>query len=226
MLRGLFVTGTDTCVGKTVAAAALLCRYRGEIPLRYWKPIQTGIEQDDDTAEVRRLSDASDDEIFAEGIRLPNPVSPHLAAQQSGQTIDLLFLGDMARRRASARHDQEKRWIVEGAGGALVPVNDTALMTDLMALLDLPVLIVARNALGTINHTLLTLEALRARGRRIAGVLMSGSGDGSNAKAIEHYGKISVINEIPHFHQLPSKEFKQWAETEFDPKGSLLEFLQ
>src|SRR5438046_4537076 len=126
MLRGLFVTGTDTGVGKTVAAATLLCRYRKEIPLRYWKPIQTGIEQDDDTADVRKLSNAFNDEIFGEGIRLPNPVSPHLAAQQSGQRIDLLSLADMAG--AQARLHQDKRWIVEGAGGALVPVNSGALM--------------------------------------------------------------------------------------------------
>ena len=81
MLRGLFVTGTDTGVGKTVAAAALLHRYRGQLPLRYWKPIQTGIEQDDDTAEVARLAACGPHEVLAAGVRLERPVSPHLAAQ-------------------------------------------------------------------------------------------------------------------------------------------------
>ena len=83
MIRGLFVTGTDTGVGKTVVSAALLARYCPTVALRYWKPIQTGIEQDDDTEEIRRLTAPSLAEILDDGIRLPNPVSPHLAAKMA-----------------------------------------------------------------------------------------------------------------------------------------------
>src|ERR1700733_1783553 len=94
MIRGLFVTGTDTGVGKTVVSAALMHRYRAGIPLRYWKPIQTGIEQDDDTAEVERLGDCRSGEIQRAGIRLRHPVSPHLAARLNGTTIALRPLVD------------------------------------------------------------------------------------------------------------------------------------
>src|SRR5579863_2322256 len=151
-MKGLFVTGTDTGVGKTIAAAALMHRFRGAGPLRYWKPIQTGIEIDDDTATVQRLGACSPEEIFDKGVRLPKPVSPHLAAQLAGQRIDLA---------AMRRHipDDDTRWIVEGAGGLLVPINETQSMVDWIAYLALPVLVVARSALGTINHTLLTLES-------------------------------------------------------------------
>ena len=85
MPRGLFVTGTDTNVGKTVVSAALMHRYGTAVALRYWKPVQTGIEQDDDAREVHRLAGCE----IASGIRLPRPVSPHLAAKWSGQNIRL-----------------------------------------------------------------------------------------------------------------------------------------
>ena len=103
MLRGLFITGTDTGVGKTVTAAALMHRYRGDVPLRYWKPIQTGIEEDDDTAVVRDLGGCAEQEIFDQGVRLPRPVSPHLAARLSGKEIALnsvteLVAGEPQRR--------------------------------------------------------------------------------------------------------------------------------
>src|SRR5579863_3409206 len=91
-MKGLFVTGTDTGVGKTIAAAALMHRYRDAAPLRYWKPIQTGIEIDDDTAAVRRMGACAEQEILAAGVRLRKPVSPHLAARWAGRRIDLAEL--------------------------------------------------------------------------------------------------------------------------------------
>ncbi len=221
MLRGLFVTGTDTNIGKTVTCAALLHRYRGALPMRYWKPIQTGIEQDDDTAEVRRLAACGDDEILAEGIRLRCPVSPHLAARWSGRSIRL----DEVTALVHAS-DRDARWIVEGAGGVLVPVNETELMTDLMRVLALPILIVARAGLGTINHTLLTLEALRARSLRIAAVVMVGEPNADNRAAIERYGRIPVLGEMPFFMPLECGEVAEWATAELDRDGRLLEILQ
>src|SRR5262249_43022913 len=125
-MKGLFVTGTDTGVGKTVLSAALLLRYRGLAPLRYWKPIQTGIERDNDTAEVRRLAAAGDAEILDDGIRLQSPVPPHLAAKWAGATIEL----DALRRHVLRENDSA--WIIEGAGGVLVPVNNTQTIADLI----------------------------------------------------------------------------------------------
>jgi dethiobiotin synthetase len=219
MIRGLFITGTDTGVGKTVAAAAVLHRYRGAAPLRYWKPIQTGIEQDDDTEDVRRLGACADHEIFAEGVRLPRPLSPHLAAQCAGQTIDLRAL------LALLHSGEDTRWIVEGAGGLLVPLNDSENMADWIALLGLPVLVVARASLGTINHTLLTLEALRVRSLRIAGVLMVGDRNVDNSAAIERYGKTCVIGEMPRLDPLSRETLAEWSTAHLDPSGRLLEFL-
>ena len=221
MLRGLFVTGTDTGVGKTVASAALLHRYRGQLPLRYWKPIQTGIEQDDDTAEVARLAACAPDEILAAGVRLERPVSPHLAARLSGRPIDIEAL--IARVRAEP---DSSRWIVEGAGGALVPVDDAANMADLMARLGLPVVVVARTALGTINHTLLTLEALRRRAIQTAGVIMIGVPNPDNREAIERYGHVRVLGEMPPIEPLTSEHLATWAASGLDRSGRLLELLQ
>lgn len=190
-MRGLFVTGTDTGVGKTVVSAALFHRYRGASPrLRYWKPVQTGIERDDDSATVARLGVR--DAVLDVGVRLPRPLSPHLAAALSGVAIDVAKLVDMARSQPDA-----DRFVVEGAGGVLVPLNARALMVDLMRALALPVLIVARSGLGTINHTLLALEALRARDLIVAGVMMVGRPDADNRAAIEAYGETMVVGELP-----------------------------
>jgi len=206
-MKGLFVTGTDTGVGKTVAAATLMHRYRGVGPLRYWKPIQTGIEIDDDTATVRRLGACSEDELFGQGVRLPKPVSPHLAARWAGQRIDL------AELRGLVGDDDDTTWIVEGAGGLLVPVNESQTMADWIAYLALPVVVVARSGLGTINHTLLTLEALQARRLRVAGVMMIGEPNADNRAAIEHYGRVPVIAEMPFLTPLDPGLLAAWSVT-------------
>jgi len=215
-MKGLFVTGTDTGVGKTVAAAALMHRLRGAGLLRYWKPIQTGIEIDDDTATVRRLGACSEDEIFDQGVRLPKPVSPHLAAHWAGQRIDLAKLRGLAA-------DDGATWIVEGAGGLLVPINESQTMADWIAYLALPVLVVARSGLGTINHTLLTLEALRARRLRVAGVMMIGEPNADNRAAIEQYGHAPVVAEMPFLAPLDPGLLAAWSVTHIDPQGRLLE---
>jgi dethiobiotin synthetase len=220
VLRGLFITGTDTGVGKTVAAAALLHRYRGRLPLRYWKPIQTGIEQDDDTADVLRLAACGQDELLTAGVRLERPVSPHLAARLSGRPIDIDALVALVRTEPDS-----SRWIVEGAGGPLVPITDAANMADLMTYLGLPVVIVARTALGTINHTLLTLEALRRRGIQTAGVIMVGVPNADNREAIERYGHVSVLGEMPRIEPLTSESLRRWAVSGLDRSGRLMELL-
>jgi len=218
--RGLFVTGTDTGVGKTVVSAALLLRYRSRFALRYWKPIQTGIEQDDDTADVRRLATCEPDEVREDGVRLRLPVSPHLAARLADVRIDLDAIGILGPPRVSAR------WVVEGAGGVLVPINEAALMIDLMTRLALPVVVVARSTLGTINHTLLTLEALRSRGLRVAGVVMVGEPDVDNRVAIESYGRTNVLAELPRLNPLTPASLEAWATASLDPGDHLMGLLE
>ena len=189
-------------------------------PIRYWKPIQTGIEQDDDTAEVRRLGECPFEEILAAGVRLPRPLSPHLAARLAGRTIALDPIVDLAMAEPQAR------WIVEGAGGVLVPINDSESMADLMVRLALPVLVVARSTLGTINHTLLTIEALRTRLLSVAGVVMVGTNNSENRKAVEAYGGVPVVGEMPPFEPLTPDLLGRWATTSLDPDGHLLQFLR
>jgi dethiobiotin synthase len=191
-VRGLFVTGTDTGVGKTVVSALLMHRLRGVSNLRYWKPVQTGIEIDDDTREVIRLSGVPADRVLDRGIRLERPLSPHLSAVLSGRTIDVSGLLDLALRESA-----EMPLIVEGAGGVLVPLNDREMMVDLIFALALPALIVTRSSLGTINHTLLTIDALRARAIAIAGIVMVGPVNHDNRVAIESRGHVPVLGELP-----------------------------
>jgi len=224
VLRGLFVTGTDTGVGKTVAAAALVIRYRRRVPaaaVKYWKPIQTGIEQDDDTAEVARLAACGSNEIVNAGVRLERPVSPHLAARLAGRPIDLEGLVAIA-----GREPDSARLIVEGAGGVLVPVNENAFMADLVARLALPAVVVSRTALGTINHTLLTIQALRGRAIEVAGVIMVGAPNDDNREAIERYGNVDVLGVMPRFDPLTPDRLAAWAGAELDLRGRLEPLLR
>jgi malonyl-CoA O-methyltransferase len=215
MLHGVFVTGTDTGIGKTVVAAAIMSRYRDVASLRYWKPIQTGIEEDDDTKTVAELCECGPARILDKGVRLPRPLSPHLAATLSGVQIDLDALIETV-----AAEERSDRWVVEGAGGFLVPINGEALMSDLIAQLGLPVVVVARSSLGTINHTLLTLEALRLRAIPVVGVVMTGEKNTENRRAIEHYGHVAVLGELPRLEPLTAGTLR-WAAAAIDPEGAL-----
>jgi dethiobiotin synthase len=215
MFRGIFITGTDTGIGKTVVAAALMHRYRHVGDLRYWKPIQTGIELDDDTASVKRLGACKDSELFTSGIRLPGPVAPYLTAGVHGVRISI------GKLRNALGNEAPASWIVEGAGGALVPINNSQTIADLMMGLSLPVVVVARTTLGTINHTLLTLEALRSRNLAIAGVVMVGDRNDDNHEAIENYGAVRVLGVMPRFNSLAPEVLNLWAVSNLDRDNRL-----
>ncbi|MCW0199740.1 dethiobiotin synthase [Sphingopyxis sp.] len=150
------VTGTDTGIGKTIFAAALA----GALGVPYWKPIQSGLEEETDSEIVARLASVP---VRPEGYRLVTPASPHLAAEIDGVIID-----------PDALTPPDGALIVEGAGGVLVPVTRTLLYADLFARWQIPVVVCARTGLGTINHSLLTIEALRARGIPIHGLAFLG----------------------------------------------------
>jgi dethiobiotin synthase len=195
-------------------------RYRRQAP-SYWKPIQTGIEDDDDTAEVARLSECRAHQILNAGVRLPRPVSPHLAARLAGTAIEL----ESVAATADA-HARTGPWIVEGAGGLLVPLNDDVYMVDLIRRLGLPALVVSRSTLGTINHTLLTIEALVRRAIQIAGVVMVGPPNPENRRAIERYGSVPVVGELPMLEPLTPDSLQQWADAMLDPHGRLAELFE
>lgn len=215
-MSGLFVTGTDTDIGKTVVSAALLHRFRKTARLCYWKPVQTGFPEDDDTATVERLGLCASRELCQEGVRLPRPLSPHLSAGYSGKEIHLETLLGPFTAGTSAHS-----WIVEGAGGVMVPLNASQFMVDLIAALRLPALIVARSRLGTINHTLMTVSVLRARLIPVAGVVLTGEPNADNRRSIETYGNIPVVAEMPHLSTLTADTLGDWARAHFDPDGTL-----
>jgi dethiobiotin synthetase len=220
MMRGLFITGTGTNIGKTVVSASLFHRYRLLTELRYWKPVQTGFPEDDDTATVGRLARCHQREICDDGVRLKQPLSPHLAAAYGGVTLNLEALIEPSRSWPATC-----RALVEGAGGVLVPLSSTHLMSDLISALAIPSLIVATSCLGTINHTLLTLEALRTRAIGVAGVVLVGEPNADNRRSIETYGNVAVIGEMPRFPTVNCTILKRWAETELDRANILESYL-
>jgi dethiobiotin synthetase len=210
-LHGLFVTGTDTGVGKTVVAAAIVAalRVRGE-PVRALKPLITGLDDPPDPIWPRdhellaRTADQDPEEVNLLGYG--PAVSPHLAAELSDEPVRPAQLE--ASVRAAAREGEVL--VVEGVGGLLVPIAPGYDVRDLASALGLPVVVVGRPGLGTINHTLLTLEAARAAGLRVAGVVLTpwpaepGAIERSNRETIERLGGVGV-SVLPHL-PAPSQE--------------------
>ena len=178
------VTGTDTGIGKTVFAAGLAAA----LGAHYWKPIQAGVEPDGDKEEVARLSGLPASHILPEAYRLNTPASPHLAARIDGVEISL-------DRVALPQVDGPL--VIEGAGGVLVPVNEQLLMADLFAHWGQPVILCARTALGTINHSLLSIEALRARNVPIAGIAFIGEPHEENERIIPQLGNVRSLGRLP-----------------------------
>ena len=180
----LVVTGTDTGIGKTVLAAALT----GHLKAHYWKPVQAGLEDESDSQIVARLCGLGADAVLPEAYRLITPCSPHQAAAIDGVTIDLARL---------ALPLVDGPLVVEGAGGVLVPLRPGFLMADLFAHWGLPVVLAARTSLGTINHSLLSLEALRARGVAVLGVVFIGEGNAESERVICAEGKVRRLGRLP-----------------------------
>ncbi len=187
-MKDLFVTGTDTEVGKTVLAATLTAA----LDAIYWKPIQTGVQggaTPSDRDAVARFAELPDDRLLPEAYVFDPPVSPHLAAERCGKTIDLAEI-----RKPSP---DGRRLVIEGAGGVMVPINAEDLMLDLARHLDTSLIVAARTTLGTINHTLLTVKAIRESGLHLLGVVLIGEKNTDNRSAIERYGKVPVVGWIP-----------------------------
>lgn len=188
MSRTIVVTGTDTDVGKTVFAAALT----RALGARYWKPVQAGLEAGGDADGVTRLGVARD-HCLPEAYRLVTPCSPHRAAEIDGVTIDPARLTPPA---------VDGPLVVEGAGGVLVPVTRSLLYADLFARWQAPVVLVARTALGTINHSLLSIEALCARGVPVLGVAFIGDPVEDSEAVIAAIGGVRRLGRLPRLDPL------------------------
>jgi dethiobiotin synthetase/malonyl-CoA O-methyltransferase len=178
----VFVTGTDTDVGKSWVSAWLVKSWGAA----YWKPVQSGTVEGWDADLVKQV--APDATIFPSRHSFPDPLSPDQAAARVGVQIDLddFELPDVVGPL-----------VVEGAGGLLVPLDDLTLMADLMARLDLPLVLVARTGLGTINHSLLSIAEIRRRKLKLAGVILVGPEHRDNRDAIEHWGGVPVVAHLP-----------------------------
>jgi dethiobiotin synthetase len=200
-----FVAGTDTGVGKTLVSA-LLCV---ALDAYYWKPIQTGVEEGTDRRTVIELAGLPEERTFPECYVFDPPVSPHLAAEWAGAAIDL----GKIRRPSGAPPGS---LIAEGAGGVMVPVNNSEFMLDLMRALAMPVLVVSRSALGTINHTVLTLNAIRAAGLGVHGVVVVGHRDQDNERAIERYGNAPVVGRVPLLEVISRETLLEVFNSQFD----------
>jgi dethiobiotin synthase len=192
MRDDFFITGTDTNVGKTVLSALLVAALDGV----YWKPIQTGASEGTDRLTVMRLAEVTEARTLPECYCFDLPVSPHLAAEASGVSIDL---DRIARPPRPSPNDP---LIVEGAGGIAVPVNDSQSMLDVVRKLNMPVVVASRTALGTINHTVLTVNALRMAGAEVRGVVMIGKKNKENERAIERFARAPVMGRIPQLQSI------------------------
>jgi dethiobiotin synthetase len=192
MNRSFVVTGTDTGIGKTVFSAAL----SGAIKGCYWKPIQAGLEGGGDREMVRQLSDLANARLFPEAYRLTTPCSPHRAAELDGIAIDTEALN---------LPPCDGPLIIEGAGGVLVPISRQIVFADLFARWQVPVILVARTALGTINHSLLSIEALRARGVPIHGIAFVGDAVKDSESTICAMAGVKRLGRIPHLTPLNSE---------------------
>lgn len=189
MNRRLIVTGTDTDAGKTVFAAALT----GAIGGCYWKPVQAGLEGGSDRETVAAFAEQDESRILPEAYRLTTPCSPHRAAEIDGVAIDPARLDPPACDRPL---------VIEGAGGALVPLGGDLLYADLFARWDAPTIVVARTALGTINHSLLTIEALRARGVPVLGIAFVGDAVEDSEATIARLGRVRRLGRLPRLDPL------------------------
>jgi dethiobiotin synthetase len=184
MSKAYIVTGTDTGIGKTTVAAMLALALDG----LYWKPIQSGTDDGTDKQRVQILAQLPDDRLLPERYVLSQPLSPHRAAELDGVEI---------QTRALALPTFERTLIIEGAGGLLVPVTRNKLQIDVFADWGLPVVLCARTGLGTINHTLLSIEALRSRLMRLHGLIFVGDDNPDNMRTIAEFSGARILGLVP-----------------------------
>lgn len=185
----IFITGTGTDIGKTIVSS-WICAHTG---YDYFKPIQSGDLDNTDSDKVERLAAVK---VHKEIYRFSNPLSPHIASKLENISIDIQKI----------KLPKSNNLIIEGAGGVLVPINQENYVIDIIKKFASPVIIVASTNLGTINHTLLTIEALRKRSIEILGVIMYGDENIENNLSIANYGKIEILGHLPIVDNL-SKNF-------------------
>lgn len=201
MAARFVITGTGTDIGKTVFAAGLC----GLIGAAYWKPVQTGTgEGGDDAGTVAALSGAP---VLPGAVSLPEPLSPHRAAELAGVTLDPAQLTPPAT---------DAPLVIEGAGGVLVPITRNLLSADLFARWGLPVILVCTTGLGTISHSLTAIEALRARGCALHGLAFVGPDNADTIATIAAFSGARVLGRLPHLPRLDRATLAAAMQAGFD----------
>ena len=197
-MRKYFVTGIGTDVGKTVVSAIIVEALQAD----YWKPVQAGELSHSDTHSVQELISNSKSVMHGHSYALKTPMSPHAAAEIDGLEIDI----DQIKEP-----ETENNLVIEGAGGLLVPLNERETILDIIKE-DYKVIVVSRHYLGSINHTLLTLSALKANGIEVAGVIFNGAIHPSTEDIIKKMGKVKEIGRIDEEALVDKAVIKKYAE--------------
>jgi dethiobiotin synthetase len=208
----LIVTGTDTGIGKTVFSAALA----GALGGYYWKPVQSGLEDETDSGAVRRLSGLPAGRVLREAYRLSLPASPHVSAARDGVVIEAKRLSPPAC---------EGPLVIEGAGGLFVPLSPDLLQIDVFASWRLPVILCARTELGAINHTLLSLEAMKSRNMPVLGVAFIGPAAEETESAIVKFGGARRLGRLPILDPLNARTLSNAFRENFALSGLSAELI-
>jgi dethiobiotin synthetase len=206
--RPIIVTGTDTGIGKTVFSAGLA----GALDGYYWKPVQSGLEDETDSDAVRRLSSLAPERVLRERYRLTTPASPHLAADIDGVAIDADGL-DLPATPAPL--------VIEGAGGLMVPLTREVTYLHVFARWRAPLVLCARTTLGTINHTLLSIEVIRAREIPLLGIAFIGDANTDSERTIVDIGRTRRLGRLPHLPQLDADTLRAAFASHFDARSFL-----
>lgn len=203
MTKRIVITGTDTGIGKTVFSAGLA----GQLDGFYWKPVQSGLDDETDSEVVARLSGLPAGRVLPEVYRLRTPLSPHRSAEIDGVAIEAAKLSLPALPGPL---------VIEGAGGLMVPLNRQTRFIDIFAQWRMPVILCARTTLGTINHTLLSIEALRARSISLIGIAFIGDEVADTQRTIVEFSGVRQLGRLPHIDLLTSETLRDAMVAGFD----------
>ncbi len=204
--KRIIICGTDTNVGKTIVSSFFVQGLKGI----YWKPIQSGIEEDTDTQTVCKILNLEPNRYLSERYKFKAPVSPHWAAEKESRCIDSNNLN---------LPDINKLMIIETAGGLMVPLNRHWLQIDQLKVWGSPIILVARTGLGTLNHTLLSLEALKNRNINVLGIVLNGPSHKDNPKTLEQFGDTKILARLPIFEEVNAKVLsEEWNKHQLDQK--------
>lgn len=194
-----FITGIGTDVGKTIASAIITESLKAD----YWKPIQAGDLENSDSKKVQKLISNKETFFYPEGFKLNTPMSPHAAAEIDGLKLTA---------KKIKRPETSKNLVIEGAGGLLVPINSKETILDLIQDND-KIIVVSRHYLGSINHTLLTIEMLKNKGFKLAGIIFNGAENLSTEKVILEMTGINLIGRIDEEPYFDNNVIKEYADS-------------